>query len=262
MNKNFTLLTLTQGNPIALKRTIDSLEGIIDQVVVGSVSIFQDDAEEIKKIGDNISMNFVELPFNYLFKYGFSSALNLLSTYAHNDNVMYLNVGEVLISDKNELRNRISPSYNCYYIDHPVEKHHWYRVYNRKEMQWNGIIHEEIVGDSKPCSVPLFTFDDTPKDSDDKLKAWVYEQVKELVYWNLYVKLVDQPHLATGTNHGWVDFSRDGYHSFIERLHQKGDMYEAMIRGDYELLMKAINQKKEYGTVFHLVFLSLFPSFE
>ena len=49
-------------------------------------------------------------------------------------------------------------------------------------------------------------------------------------YFNLYVKLIDQPHLAVGTNPGWIQFCQDGYHSFIERLHQKGDMYEAMIK--------------------------------
>lgn len=240
-----TLITLTNGNPIALKRTIDSLSGIIDEVVIGDVSVFPEDKEEISKLTKIIeNVKIVELPFNFLFKYGFAHALNTISQHSKNDMCLYLNVGEILISDKNELKNRISPSYNCYYIDHPTEIHHWYRVYNRKEIKWNGIIHEEIIGNLKPCSVPLFTFDDTPKDSHDKLKELAYLEIKEAVYFNLYVKLVDQPHLSAGTNQGWINFSRDGFHSFIERLHQKGGIYEAMIQGDYNLLMKSINGSK------------------
>jgi hypothetical protein len=58
------------------------------------------------------------------------------------------------------------------------------------------------------------------------------------------VKLIDQPHLAEGTHPGWVDFSRDGFHSFIDRMHQKGDMYDAFLLGDYNLFMKSIEKLK------------------
>lgn len=241
----FTLITPAQGNPEALKRTIDSLQEVVDEVVVGWVGIFPEDKEKILSYGDEISLSLIELPFNFIFKNGFSATLNLLSQYASNDMVMYLNVGEVLVSDKNELKNRISSSYNCYYIDHPHERHHWYRIYNKNEIKWGGIIHEEIVGDLKPCSVPLFTFDDTPKDGEGTEYWKVMNTIKEAVYFNQYVKLVDQPHLIANTNQGWIQFAADGYRSFIERLHQKGDMYEAMITGDYELLMKSINDKKQ-----------------
>ena len=244
MSRKFSLITLTQGNAVALKRTIDSLVDIIDDVVIGDLSVFKDDKESIKSMKVDCNVTIVDLPFDFLFKKGFSVGLNTLATYTKNDLCCYLNVGEVLISDKNELKNRISPSYNCYYIDHPTETHHWYRVFNKKEIQWGGLIHEEIYGNTKACSVPLFRFDDTPKDSDDELKAWVYNEIKEMIYWSLLLKLIDQPHLIGNTNHGWIQFAQDSYHSFIERLHQKGDMYEAMIRGDYELLMRAIEEKK------------------
>lgn len=243
MSKIFSLITPAQGNPVALKRTIDSLEGIIDEVVVGWVGVFPEDKEKVLSYGKGINLKLIEMPFNYIFKNGFSATLNLLSSYASNDNVLYLNVGEILISDKNELKNRISASYNCYYIDHPKELHHWYRVYNRKEIQWNCIIHEELRGNIKPCSVPLFTFDDTPKDGEGTEYWEIMNTIKEAVYFNLYVKLIDQPHLSPETNQGWIDFSIDGYHSFIERLHQKGNLYEAFISGDYEMLMDYLNSK-------------------
>lgn len=241
---NITLITPTQGNPVALKRTIDSLNGIIDEIVVGSVCVFPEDEEKIKSYGDDVALSFVKLPFNHIFTKGFGATLNYIASYASNDLCIYLNVGEVLISDKNELINRISPSYNSYFIDHPVEKHHWYRVYNRKELQWGGIIHEELSGNFRACSVPLFMFDDTPKDDQDGFYGKIMNDVKECVYFNQYVKLAEQSHLVGNTNQGWINFSRDGYHGFIERLHQKGDMYEAMITGDYDLLMKYINREK------------------
>lgn len=239
-----SLITPTQGNTIALKRTIDSLSGIIDEVVVGSVCIFPEDEKIIETYGNDINLKIIKLPFNQIFKNGFSNILNQLASHATNDLIFYLNVGEILISDKNELINRVSPSYNVYYIDHPLEKHHWYRVYNRKELQWGGIIHEELVGNFKACSVPLFTFDDTPKDDTDEFYAKIMNDVKECVYFNQYIKLAEQPQLRANTNAGWTKFATEGYHSFIERLHQKGDMYEAMLTGDYELLMKCINDKK------------------
>ena len=241
----FTLITPTQGNVTALKRTIDSLKGLIDEVVIGDLSVFQEDSDAIRRFQYVETIKVVPMPFDFLFKNGFSAALNLLASFAKNDMILYLNVGEVLASDVNETINKVSPSYTCYYIDHATDPHHWYRVYNRKEIAWGGIIHEEIYGNLKPCSVPLFRFEDTPKDSEDPFKEWVYLQIKEVVYWNLYIKLVDQPHLAQGTNPGWIQFSRDGFTSFVDRLHQKGEMYDAFLLGDKELLMKYINEKKE-----------------
>lgn len=236
-----TLITPTQGNPLALKRTIDSLEGVINEVIVGSVCIFKEDEELIQSYESEINLKLIKMPFNYLFLNGFSNALNLLASYATNDWVVYLNVGEVVETGKDNILKKISNDYNCYYLDHATETHHWYRVYNRKEMQWGGLLHEELSGDWRPCSdVPLFRFADTEKDMSDEFYAKCMNALKECVYFNLYLKLAEQSHLIDNTNHGWVSFAKEGFHGFIERLHAKGDMYEAFITGDKELLMKYI----------------------
>lgn len=236
-----TLITLTQGNPIALKRTIDSLNGVINEVIVGSVCIFKEDEELIQSYDNEINLKLVKMPFNYLFCNGFSNALNLLSSYATNDWVVYLNVGEVVEVGKENILKRLNNDYNCYYLDHATETHHWFRVYNRKEMQWGGLIHEELSGDWRPCAdVPLFRFADTSKDMEDEFRAKVWDTVKEAVYFNLYLKLAEQSHLIDNTNLGWVQFAKEGFHGFIERLHAKGDLYEAFITEDKELLMKYI----------------------
>lgn len=241
-HKMLTLITPTQGNPIALKRTIDSLIGVVDEVIVGSVCIFPEDEEMIKSYNGDISVQLVKLPFNYIFRNGFSDTLNRLASHAKNDWVVYLNVGEVVEKGKDEILNKINGNYNCYYLDHATEKHHWFRVYNRRQIEWSGIIHEELSGDNNRPNTeePLFTFADTDKDIQDAKYAKVMTDCKELVYFNLYVKLIDQPHLVYKTNEGWLRFSADGYHSFIQRMHEKGDMYEAFVTGDYELLTRSI----------------------
>ena len=242
--KMITLITPTQGNPIALKRTIDSFKGIVNEVIVGSVCVFPEDEEKIMSYGSEIFLKLIKLPFNYIFKNGFSATLNTLASYASNDWVMYMNVGEVIHSGKEGILSKLSNRANCYYIDHPTELHHWYRVYNRTQLQWGGIIHEEVTGNRVADPTPLFTFDDTPKDDSDPIYAKAMNSIKELVYFNQYLKLVDQPHLIGNTNAGWVQFARDGFHSFIDRMHKKGDLYEAFILGDYEMMTKYFNSEE------------------
>lgn len=241
--KMLTLITPTQGNPIALKRTIDSLKGVIDEVIVGSVCIFPEDEKLIESYGsEEISVKVIKLSFNYIFRNGFSDTLNKLSSGAKNDWVVYLNVGEIVECGKDEILNKINGNYTSYYLDHATETHLWFRVYNRRQVKWEGIIHEELQRGVPYTEEPLFRFADTEKDTEDSYKAKVYNDIKELTYFNLYVKLIDQPHLVYNTNEGWIKFSRDGYYSFIERMHQKGDMYEAFITGDLELLNKSIGK--------------------
>lgn len=236
--KMITLITPTQGNPIALKRTIDSFKGVVNEVIVGSVCVFPEDNEKIVSYGSEIFVKLINLPFNYIFKNGFSATLNVLASYATNEWVVYMNVGEVIHSGKDDILSKLSNRVNCYYIDHPTELHYWYRVYNRTQLQWSGIIHEEVSGNRVSDPTPLFTFDDTPKDSDDKFKEAVYNDIKELVYFNQYLKLVDQPYLIGNTNAGWVQFAKDGFHSFIERMHKKGNRYEAFITGDLQMYLE------------------------
>lgn len=243
-----TLITPTQGNPIALKRTIDSLKGVVNEVIVGSVCIFKEDDELIQSYESEINLKLIKMPFNYLFLNGFSNALNLLASYATNDWIVYLNVGEVVELGKENILNRLSNDYNCFYLDHATETHHWYRVYNRKEMQWGGILHEEITGkEVRGCNdVPLFRFADTNKDDADEYYAAVCNDVKELVYFNLYLKLAEQSHLIDNTNQGWIAFAKEGYHGFIERLHKKGVRYDAFIQGNLQMYLGDINSNSEF----------------
>ena len=126
--KMVTLITPTQGNPIALKRTIDSLAGVINEVIVGSVCIFEKDEELIQSYDREVNLKLIKMPFNYIFCNGFSNTLNLLASYATNDWVIYLNVGEVVEEGKSQILDRLNDDYHCFYLDHATETHHWFRT--------------------------------------------------------------------------------------------------------------------------------------
>ena len=131
-----SLITPTQGNPIALRRTIESVKDICDEVVVGDVILFEEDRRLIESYG----VKLISLPFNFIAIEGFSYTLNWLANHAKNDVVLYLNVGEII--DKGEdILSKITDEYKAWYIDHSTEKHRWWRCYNSKEMKWSGLIH-------------------------------------------------------------------------------------------------------------------------
>lgn len=241
-----TLITPTQGNPIALKRTIDSVAGICDEIVVGDVCIFQEDSSTIGTYKQKYNLKQIELPFDYIQKNGFSSTLNLLADVATNDIVLYLNVGEVIDKNKDNILSIISSDYNAYYIDHATERHRWFRCYNRKEMKWHGIIHEELTGDYRPYHKPLFRFADTEKDLNNPFRSKVNNDVKEIVYWSLLMRIADNPEKYPETNEGWVRFAKDTYKSMKDRLELKGERYLAFIDGNKERYKNEIYKSEEF----------------
>jgi uncharacterized protein YdbL (DUF1318 family) len=234
-----TLITVTQGNVNALKRTVDNViehfQGRVDEVIVGDLCVFKEDSEAINFVRT------IPLPFNFLFEQGFGSTLNQIAAFAKNDLILYLNVGEIVEANMNiELLNQ---GYNCFQFNHATDPHKWTRLYNRRAMQWSGRIHEEVIGDKNLCPSLLFTMADTEKDSHDPFKAQVYNDIKELVYFNQYVKLVDSPAEKGATNEGWVNYAKDGYESLVSRLNAKGKRYEAFKEGD---LQKYLDNCQEF----------------
>lgn len=239
---NISLITMTQGNPVALKRTIDSLKEICNDFVVGDLCVFDSDKKKIRGIDATI----IPLPFDYILHNGFSNTLNTLAEFAKNDLCIYLNVGEIFDGSIAPIEHVISEEYNCYYIDHATERHRWFRVWNRREMQWSGLIHEEITGEFRPYHKPLFRFADTEKDMQDEYKANVYNDIKEMCYWNQLTRIVDDPSLLGATNEGWLRFAKDNYDSMNDRLAAKGERYISFIKGDRERYL-AVAAMSDFG---------------
>lgn len=87
---------------------------------------------------------------------------------------------------------------------------------------------------------------DLEKDMDDPFKAKVLNSLKELTYFNQYVKIADNPKLLGETDPGWLNFAKVDYDSFKERLHKREKQYEALSIGDYDMFMRAIYDDLEF----------------
>jgi hypothetical protein len=233
-----TIITMSQGNPIALRRTLDSFSGICNEFIIGDLFIFDDDRKQAKELCKDLNVVWLRFPFNFIFENGFACILNNLARHASNDLVMYMNVGEVI--DKNLDMTLIKPEYNCYSFNHAVDPHRWVRMYNRHEMYWTGMIHEIVVGSQRLCPTHLFMMADTEKDMENPWKAKVMNDVKELVYWNQYLRLINRPDLIGFTSQGWVTWARDSYDSFTERMQNKGNRLKAFELGDLQIYLNDV----------------------
>jgi hypothetical protein len=245
MNNAITLITPAHANPIALKRTIDSVKDICNEIVVGELCLFPSDKEMIESYCQEYNLKVGHLHFNYLYRHGFSEVLNTLAAYAANDLILYLNVGEICESYKRHPLEVIDEKYNCYYIDNRHEKHRWFRMYDRRELKWSGLLHEEIVGDHRPYHLPIMTFADTEKDTVDPLKAWVANDSKEIVYWRQLMRIVDHPEDLGATSPGWLQFAKEQYDSMKERMSQKGSRVTAFDTGNLNMYFQNLFDNKD-----------------
>lgn len=241
-----SLIFPTQGNPISVKTTLDSTKGIVDEVVIGSVCVFKDDLDLIKSYQNEYNIKIVELPFDFIFKHGFSHTLNTLISQTSNNLFIYLNTGEIIQSGKEGIKEKINDDYNAYYIDHLQEAHRWWRVGDKRELKWSGLLHEELVGEYRPYYKPLFTFGDTEKDTMCPLKSMIMNDLKESVYWQQLCKVVEDESLQGAMNDGWVFFAKDQYQSMKERLAKKGKRYQALVEGDLEMYINDVMTNPEF----------------
>lgn len=239
------------GNVRVLKDTLDSFKGVCNEVVYGDMLLFEEDRKILHQYKDQYNLDIVKLPFNYLYKYGFSALLNQLAAHSSNELILYMNTSEVIDEDYaiSETIN-LNPYCNSFYFTHRTERHRWFRCYDRRFLKWQGLIHEELQGDYRPYHKPIFMMKDLEKDMQDEFKARVLNSAKECVYWNQLIKLAANPCLLAGTNPGWLAFAKETYQSMKERLLQKGRQVEAFETGDLRLFLKSVNDPEFINQTF------------
>lgn len=249
MKTGITGITMGCGNVIVLKETLKSFSTICDEIIYGDMLIFDDDRDMLHTYTKEFNLKIIDITFDYLFHNGFGSLLNVLASYASNNTVLYLNTSEIIEKD-NGILDILNPEYNCYFFDHATDPHRWYRFYNRRELKWSGRIHESLIPigdkDFRPYHKPVFRMADLEKDMNNSFKAQVFNDVKEIVYFNNYMSIVDDISNLGGTDTGWVRFATDNYNSMHERLLKKGNRYTAFQTRDLLMYLADIYNNNEF----------------
>lgn len=246
MKAGISLLTMGAGNVIVLHETLESFRGVCDEVVYGDMLLFAEDREILRIYEKEFNMKIIPFHYDFIFEHGFSKLLNKLASHASNDMAIYMNTGEVI--DENYGVNKIikdNPDCNTLYFTHRTDPHRWYRLYNRHELEWSGILHEQLKGDYRPYHKPAFMMKDLPKDMHSTFKAKVLDIVKDFVYHTQYMRIVDEPSSLGETDPSWVKFATECYESYGYRMRQKGEIYEAFKSGDLHTFLSACYASKE-----------------
>src|SRR6478752_551377 len=243
-----TGITMGAGNVTVLKKTIESFINVCDEIVYGDLLLFEEDREVVKRYSKEYNIKIIQFPFNYIFRHGFSSILNELAAHATNNTVMYLNTSEI-ISEDYGIFDIIKNNSDCnlVYFIHKTDPHRWFRTYNRKELEWSGVIHEQLKGEYRPYHKPIFMMADLEKDMDDPFKADVFNSVKEICYFRNYNRIVDYPKSLGETDTGWIKFATENYDNMKERMQSNAGLYEAFCTGSDLMLHQAIRNFKPTG---------------
>lgn len=234
--RNISLICMSQGNPEALRRTFESVQGVCDEIIYGDVIMLPEVRELIYDVAKKYNCKVVNYKFDTIYKNGFSYILNDLSKHATNDLVLYLNCGEIIQKPEQVIRlvNEKFSEYNTFAMRHDSDPHVWWRLYDRNKVKWQGIIHEELRGERIDCPYFLFTFEDTQKDVSNPLHSKVADDTKELCYFKQYTRLIETPEVRTIENEWWLNFAKENFDSMKHRLFDKRERYEAFEEGKLE----------------------------
>lgn len=226
-----SLCLLAHGNPIELINTIDSWYGV-DEVIIGDLFILNEDRDYFHANYKNrVHTLVVPLPFNYIFKNGFSNTMNFVTNHSRNDWVIWTGIADRLASDI------IPPSgnFNCLGFTGLHNGHLYSNFYNKKEMHFDGLIHEEVIplpGFEKRLDYnPHFSIQEVAKDADER-KAAIYNDVKQIVYCEQYRRIVKHPELKGITADYWVNIAKKEYNDILITLTRKAGRYNAFRTGD------------------------------
>ena len=75
----------------------------------------------------------------------------------------------------------------------------------------------------------------------------MFNDVKELVYFNQYLKLVENVEICGATNSGWVQFAQQDYDSFFRsRLEAKKMRYWAFKNDDLQAYLQDVYMNPEF----------------
>lgn len=227
-----------------MQRTVDSVKGLCDDVVIVSTAPYLEDNEAFAKMG-----NVVSLSWNFVFYHGFGSLYNMGTPAAKNDWLMLLGTGETMAEANHDLRTYLvnASLHHVFECFHHNDRHQWKRIWNRNGgTMWSGLIHEEIVGGENRGL--LFRMQDTEKTpEEDPVKNEAFRYIKTLSYHRMYHELLHHPEKLGGTNPGWVDFVHGSRAAIEQFMADHADLYAAVMNEDFFMFLDLVRQRMEAG---------------
>ena len=220
-----------------IERTIHSVEGTCDDVVIISTAPYKDDAESLQKLG-----TVIQLPWNHVFLHGFGDMMNQGSAFAKNDWLLLFGVAETLAEPYGDMiaATQSSPPNHVFRCSHTNDVNQWKRIWNRTSgVRWSGLIHEELDGgDDRGL---LFRMQDTDKiPHSDPVRNEVFKYIKTLSYNAMYHRLLLNPDQLAGTNDGWLGFVRGAKESIEAFIEKHEAMLDACMCGDFNQLQSLV----------------------
>ena len=150
-----SVIIITYNESRNIERCLKSVEKVADEIVVVD-SFSTDDTETICR---SHGVNFYQRKWD-----DFSSQKNYANEKAAYDYILSIDADEVLSdalvnSIKKAKERGFQGAYYfsrlTYFCGHPIRHCGWYpdrklRIWNRHEAHWNGLVHEELVFETKP----------------------------------------------------------------------------------------------------------------
>lgn len=205
------------GHPENIERTINSVDGICDEVVIISTAFWLEDQRQISLLSPKVR----QLDWNHTFITGFGDMMNQGTHLAKNDWLMLLGVAETFAEPLRDVHEalRRAPSESVFRCNHVNDENTWGRVWNRRGgTAWGGVIHEEIGGGVN--SGLLFRMQDTEKTPcEDPIKNEAMRFMKTCLYNYCYRRLLEHPDELSFTDRGWLKFvagARESIYAFCE----------------------------------------------
>jgi hypothetical protein len=234
------------GNPAPLKRTIDSVRGICDKIIVVHQPLFDDDREVAESLADKV----VTTDWNEVAKEtGFAALPNIGAASANGPWLLLLGTGETWAEshgNTQEILSKANPK-TMFRTWHEGDVHFWKRVWHKDSgVHFSGPIHEELIGgDEGPL---LFRMQDTAKEKHEvSFRNECLRWFKNIVYHSGYYTLLHRPELRGGCNEGWLNFVAGARESIEDFVDTNKDLMEAAWEGDRDAFYEGVNLRMNDG---------------
>lgn len=242
------------GHPDNLRRTVDSMRPVCDEVLVVHQSLFDSDRDVARSIADKVEVT----DWNCVFGPEGYGGLPNKHGQSQCEWMLLLGVGETIAGQYKPIREvlRNSPMNVVWRCDHLNDTNTWGRIWRPSSgVSWKGVIHEEAGGGSNGSVI--FRMQDTDKEPhSDPFVNECLKWMKVTSYDHQYYRLGDsaqwQPEGSAGkvpllgyTNRGWLTFCAGSKEARFDKQREWADLIGPGVSGDRESFYAAVRHRME-----------------